>query len=174
MIMENFQEEARAIAQLDHPHIMQLLSYGEEQVHGDTVAYIVMQYRKEGNLIQWLRQQSKTDVITPVERGRLIQQAASALKYAHDRNIIHRDIKPSNFLVRENLDSPRQPDLVLSDFGLAKLMNATSSASQNVRGPHAYMSPAQWSGTPVAASDQYSLAVMAYEMLNRHTPFQGN
>jgi serine/threonine protein kinase len=174
IVVENFQEEARAIAQLDHPHIMPLLSYGEEQVHGDTVAYIVMPYRKEGNLIQWMRQHPQPDAITPTERGRLIQQAASALNYAHDRNIIHRDVKPSNFLVRENPDSPRQPDLLLSDFGLAKLMNATSSASQNVRGTPAYMAPEQWSGTAAAASDQYSLAVMAYELLTGRTPFQGN
>lgn len=174
MVMQDFQEEARAIARLDHPHIMQLLSYSEEQVHGDTVAYIVMPYRKEGNLIQWLRQHHEKSEITAVERGRLIQQAAAALKYAHDRNIIHRDVKPSNFLVRENPDSPHQPDLLLSDFGLAKLMNATSSASQNVRGTPAYMAPEQWGGTAMAASDQYSLAIMAYELLTEHTPFQGN
>ena len=174
MVIQDFQEEARAIARLDHPHIMQLLGYDEEQVHGDTVAYIVMPYRKEGNLIQWLRGQSKTRKVTLAERVRLIQQAASALKYAHDRNIVHRDVKPSNFLIRENPDRPDEPDLLLSDFGLAQLMNATSSASQNVRGTPAYMAPEQWNGTAIAASDQYSLAIMAYEMLTEHTPFQGN
>ncbi len=173
-LMRDFQEEARAIAQLDHPHIMPLLAYSEQEIHGDTVAYIVMPYRKEGNLIQWLRSLPQADPLSPVELGQLIQQAASALKYAHDRNIIHRDIKPANFLVRENPDKPHQPDLLLSDFGLAKLTNATSSASQNVRGTPAYMPPEQWSGTAVAASDQYSLAVMAYEMLTGRIPFQGS
>lgn len=173
-LMRDFQEEARAIAQLDHPHIMPLLAYSEQEIHGDTVAYIVMPYRKEGNLIQWLRSLPQTDPLSPVELGQLIQQAASALKYAHDRNIIHRDIKPANFLVRENPDNPHRPDLLLSDFGLAKLTNATSSASQNVRGTPAYMPPEQWGGTAVAASDQYSLAVMAYEMLTGRIPFQGS
>ena len=173
-LMHDFREEARAIAQLEHPSIMPLLSYGEDEVGGDTIAYMVMPYRKEGNLVQWLRQQSTISELSLLERGNLIQQAAIALQYAHDHHMVHRDIKPSNFLVRTNPTRPQQPDLLLSDFGLAKLMNATSSASQNVRGTPTYMAPEQWSGTALPASDQYSLAIMAYEMLTGHTPFHGN
>src|SRR5260221_4342254 len=70
-LMQDFQEEAKAIAQLDHPHILQLLGYGEDQVHGDTIAYIVMPYRQEGNLVQWLQQQPKSNELSLIDRGRL-------------------------------------------------------------------------------------------------------
>jgi sugar lactone lactonase YvrE len=87
--------------------------------------------------------------------------------------VLHQDIKPTNFLIRVREDRPDHPDLLLSDFGIAKLTSATASASQNVRGTPTYMAPEQWDGHPVAASDQYALAIMLYELLVGHPPFQG-
>jgi hypothetical protein len=86
---------------------------------------------------------------------------------------MHLDVKPSNFLVRIRRDKPEQPDLFLADFGIAKVV-ATSKGSSTMRGTLEYMAPEQWDGHPSAASDQYSLAIMAYELLTGSVPFRGN
>lgn len=169
-----FQREARAIAQLDHPRILPLFTYGEEQVHGETLTYIVMPYRKEGSLTTWLRQRNNASILNPQDIAAIVTQAADALQYAHDHNVIHQDVKPANFLVRiPNDANATVPDLLLTDFGIAKLSSATSHSSHTVRGTATYMAPEQWLGDPVAATDQYALAVMAYELLTGRPPFQG-
>ncbi|HLJ36179.1 MAG TPA: serine/threonine-protein kinase [Ktedonobacteraceae bacterium] len=169
-----FQREARAIAQLDHPRILPLYGYGEEQVRGETLTYIVMPYRKEGSLVTWLRQRTNASMLNPQDVAAIVTQAAEALQYAHDHNVIHQDVKPANFLVRNRNDaSATVPDLLLTDFGIAKLSSATSHSSHAVRGTATYMAPEQWSGDPVPATDQYALAVMAYELLTGRLPFQG-
>jgi len=87
--------------------------------------------------------------------------------------VLHQDIKPTNFLIRLREDHPDRPDLLLADFGIAKLTSATASASQSIRGTPIYMAPEQWDGHPVAATDQYALAIMVYELLVGRPPFQG-
>ncbi len=169
-----FQREARAIAQLDHPRILPLYGYGEEQVRGETLTYIVMPYRKEGSLVSWLRQRTNAVLLNPQDVAAIVTQAADALQYAHDHNVIHQDVKPANFLVRNsNGANTTVPDLLLTDFGIAKLSSATSHSSHTVRGTATYMAPEQWIGDPVPATDQYALAVMAYELLTGRPPFQG-
>ena len=96
-----------------------------------------------------------------------------ALQHVHDRNIIHQDVKPSNFLVRANTEHPSYPDLFLVDFGVARITTATSTASNSVRGTFTYMAPEQWSGAAVLATDQYALAIMAYQLLTGIVPFRG-
>jgi hypothetical protein len=86
---------------------------------------------------------------------------------------VHQDVKPSNFLIRRSEDASGRPDLLLADFGVSKSTSATASVSQSVRGTPAYMAPEQWEGTPVPATDQYALAVLAYDLLTGHPPFQG-
>src|SRR5579885_183508 len=168
-----FQREARAIAMLDHPHILPLYDYGEQEAVGARFTYLVMPFRPEGSLINWLRQHSSDHLPSSTDVVHFIQQAASALQYAHDHQIIHQDVKPSNFLIRNNPDTPHRPDLLLTDFGVARLSSATSSVSHSIRGTPTYMAPEQWSGDPVPATDQYALAVMAYELLVGRPPFQG-
>lgn len=101
----------------------------------------------------------------------MVNQAADALQHAHDHGVIHQDVKPANFLIRERKGN--RPDLLLADFGIAKFTTATATASQSVRGSPAYMAPEQWAGQPVAATDQYALAVMTYQLLTGSPPFQG-
>jgi len=168
-----FEREATAIAKLDHPNILPLFEYGEENVQGATLTYIVMPYRKEGTLATWLRERGNTDLLSPQDVAYFIQQAAEALQHAHDNSVIHQDIKPSNFLIRVRKDHPGRPELLLADFGIAKFSTATANVSQSIRGTPAYMPPEQWEGRPVPASDQYALAVMAYQLLTGHPPFQG-
>jgi serine/threonine protein kinase len=169
-----FEREAKAIARLDHPHILPLYAYGEETLHDSVLTYLVMPYRKEGTLASWLRQRGGAVSLSPAEVDLLLHQAAAALQHAHDQHVLHQDIKPSNFLIRVRSDQPEQPDLLLSDFGIAKLTSATASASQSIRGTPIYMAPEQWDGHPVAASDQYALAIMVYELLVGRPPFVGN
>ncbi len=169
-----FQREAKAIAMLDHPHILPLFDYGEELVNGALYAYLVMPFRKEGSLTNWLHRRNNTSLLSIGDITHFISQAASALQYAHNEQIIHQDVKPSNFLIRYSLGNPDRPDLMLTDFGVAKLSTATSSVSHSVRGTPTYMAPEQWSGNAVFATDQYALAVMAYELLTGRPPFQGS
>jgi eukaryotic-like serine/threonine-protein kinase len=168
-----FQREVRAIAMLDHPHILPLFDYGEENMKGTMLTYMVMPYRVEGSLSTWLQQRSGSQLISPQEGAHFIRQAAAALSYAHSHKIIHQDVKPSNFLVRNNEEDPNHPDLLLADFGIAKFTSASASMSQTSRGTPTYMAPEQWSGQPVAASDQYALAITAYQLLTGSLPFQG-
>lgn len=168
-----FQREAKAIVKLDHPHILPLYDYGEERIGNAPVIYLVMPYRPEGSLTDWLRHRETKDLLSPQDIAQLVSQAADALQHAHEHQVIHQDVKPSNFLVRARPDAPTRPDLLLSDFGIARLTTATSSVSQSIRGTPAYMAPEQWEGEPVPATDQYALAVMTYELLTGKLPFQG-
>src|SRR5207245_1453081 len=98
-----------------------------------------------------------------------VAQVAEALQYAHDRRIIHRDIKPENLLV-----GARQ-EVLLGDFGIAVLSQRSRSVStQAIVGTAAYMAPEQFRGKPCVASDQYALAVVAYEWLVGERPFSGS
>jgi eukaryotic-like serine/threonine-protein kinase len=168
-----FQREVRAIAMLDHPYILPLFDYGEQDTETTSLTYMVMPYREEGSLSMWLRQRSEKQTLSPQEVAHFIKQAASALAYAHQHHIIHQDVKLSNFLIRSNETNPQLPDLLLADFGVAKFTSASASVSQSSRGTPTYMAPEQWSGQPVAASDQYALAIMAYQLLTGSLPFQG-
>ncbi len=169
-----FLREARAIAKLDHPHILPLYDYGEEPTPGATFTYLVMPYRAEGSLESWLQQPATLSQLILQDIEQIARQAASALQHAHDHQIIHQDVKPSNFLLRSNPDNPGCPDLLLTDFGIAKLTGLTTKTSQSIRGTPAYMAPEQWAGHPLPATDQYALAIMLYELLTGHPPFQGN
>jgi len=168
-----FQREARAIAALEHPNILPLHDFGEENLNGSTLTYMVMTYCPEGSFADWLRYHHSSSLLSPQDVVYFINQAAEALQYAHDHQVIHLDVKPANFLIRSNPRNPGRPNLLLADFGVAKLSAATTSSSLTVRGTPASMAPEQWSSTPVPATDQYALAVMAYELLVGRPPFLG-
>src|SRR3712207_5798780 len=105
----------------------------------------------------------------PVVRG-LLFMIGSALGYAHRRNVVHRDIKPGNILLDE------EGNAIVTDFGIAKVAdNSRLTGTGIVIGTPTYISPEQCSARPVtAASDQYSLGVVAYEMITGRVPFEGS
>src|SRR5438105_2273635 len=167
-----FEREARAIARLNHPNILPLYDFGEEVVNGTPLTYMVMPYCAEGSLATWLQQRGEDNLLSPTDVAHFIRKAADALQHAHDNGLIHQDVKPQNFLIRSN-HNERLPDLLLADFGIAKLTAGTSGASQCIRGTPIHMAPEQWEGHPVPASDQYALGIMIYQLLTGRPPFQG-
>ncbi len=169
-----FLREARAIAMFNHPHILPLFDFGEATIQGMTLTYMVMPFCQEDTLAAWMQQRRQSALLSPHDVGFIVQQAASALQYAHNHQVVHQDVKPSNFLIRGSEDASGRPDLMLADFGVAKSASATATMSQSVRGTPAYMAPEQWEGTPVPATDQYALAMMAYDLLTGRPPFQGS
>src|SRR5437660_8470446 len=80
----------------------------------------VMPYCPEGSLANWLRQRIGSLILQPHDVLHIVQQAADALEYAHEQQIVHRDVKPSNFLIRSRRTTADRPDLLLADFGIAR------------------------------------------------------
>ena len=160
--LEQFRNEARAIASLVHPHIVRVLDFG---ITND-IPFLVMDYAPHGTL----RQRHKQGVaLSPAEIVPYVKQVAAALQYAHDKRFIHRDIKPENMLMGQN------NELLLSDFGLALITQSSSSRSlQEMAGTASYMAPEQLEGRPRRASDQYSLGIVVYEWLTGERPFNGS
>ena len=169
-----FQREAKAIAALEHPNILPLYDFGEEIRDGMTVTYMVMPYCTEGSLASWLRQRNNAEPLSLQDVSHLIDEAADALQYAHDQNVMHLDVKASNFLLRSNKKNPNRPILLLADFGIARSSVTVASSSRTIRGTPSSMAPEQWSSNPVPATDQYALAVMTYEMMVGRAPFVGS
>lgn len=170
---ERFLEEARLLANLSHPHIVRVLEFAIAKKHGvvqnrivkENIPFLVMDYAPGGNLRHSYPEGS---ILTPKQVLNYIKQLAGALQYAHDQNIIHRDIKPENFLLNE------QQEIMLSDFGLALFAPFPDQLSlQGMAGTVAYSAPEQLRGKPLFASDQYALAIVAYEWLCGQRPFQG-
>ena len=167
-----FKRELQAIARLNHRYIVQLFDSGQQMQRRMLLAYMVMPYFEDGTLEHWWRERG-TIPRPPREVAHLVTQAASALQHAHDHKIIHRDVKPSNFLIRiQETEVVGLPDIFLSDFGIARLATMMTTNTQ-IRGTPPYMAPELLQGRPVYASDQYALAVMAYELLTGLTPFRG-
>lgn len=158
-----FIQEARTAAALSHPDIVRIDDLIED---GDQV-YLIMEYLPGGNLRQWLVRHPNA---TWRERLALLEPVARALDYAHVRGVYHRDVKPTNIL----LDAAGRPRL--ADFGLVRLAAAPHLTQVgSVVGTPTYMSPEQAEGRPLdGRADQYSLAVIAYELLAGRPPFDGD
>jgi serine/threonine protein kinase len=157
-----FQQEARFIARLEHPHILPVFDYGES----DGVAYFVMRYLEAGTLKEKMIEGRPLPLN---EIDKIFTQLAEALSYAHGRGIVHRDLKPANALI----DS--QGNVFLTDFGIAKLLESASprlTQTDAILGTPAYISPEQAQSHSVdQRSDIYSLGIILYEMVTGSVPF---
>jgi serine/threonine protein kinase len=162
--LARFEREARAVASLRHPHIVQIHDYDVE----DDQYYMVMEFIDGGTLQSRMMELAKSGAYMPVSQVLpILGQVAEALDYAHKRGIIHRDIKPSNIL----LDSAG--NAFLADFGIARMMSGTQfTATGSLIGTPTYMSPEQGRGDELTTvSDIYSLGVILYELLTGKAPF---
>jgi serine/threonine-protein kinase len=161
---ERFFREARAAGRLSHPGIVTIYDVDEDSECGP---FIVMEYVPGLTLERILSGESGQ--VSPVMALDIAEQLAQALHYAHGQGIVHRDIKPANIIVTE------QGRAKITDFGIAKLDLSQFTATGQVFGTPAYMSPEQIEGEEVdARSDLFSLGVVLYSMLTGYRPFQGN
>ena len=166
---ERFRHEAEAIAQLQHPNIIQVFEIGTtEPVLGATEGepFIALEYVDGGSLAQRARGPQ-----SPEFAARVLEPVARAAHAAHQLGIIHRDLKPANVLIARD-GTPK-----VADFGIAKQMgNEARSVTRigTVMGTPEYMAPEQFEGESVVPSiDVYALGVMLYQLLTGHVPLQG-
>lgn len=165
--LERFRRETDAAASLEHPNIMPVYEYGEQ----DGLAYLVMPYINGGTLRDVMEREGQLPLSKVLH---YLQQLAAALDFAHQSGIIHRDIKPANILLT------LEDRVLLTDFGLVKVLADGQSAQARLTGPGApvgtpdYMAPEQVIGDEVdGRADLYSLGVIVYQMITGMTPFQG-
>jgi len=160
--LERFRREARAVAQLSHPHIVGVIDYGEDQGR----PYIVLEYVEGETLKERIRRNGGLDVAEAVAYA---IEVARALGAAHARHIVHRDVKPQNVLIDE------EGSAKVTDFGIARSLDDDGlTADGRVLGTTDYVSPEQALGHAVTGqSDLYSLGIVLFEMLTGSVPFRG-
>jgi len=157
---ERFTREVEVIAELEHPHIVPIIDYGES----DGIPFIAMRYLAGGSLAALIRRA----VPTPQQIEKPLTQLLQALDYAHFRGIIHRDLKPGNVLLDEHNNA------YLTDFGIARVLNSSLTGSAIIGTP-AYMSPEQANGFPLdARSDIYAVGIVLFELLTGQEPFSAD
>ncbi len=165
--LARFQREARAVAALRHPNIIQVYDFDVqddiyymvmELMEGDTLKARLTDYRVQGERMAW------------GEMVRIILDVLDGLAYAHSERIIHRDLKPANILLT------RRGEAVIGDFGITHIIGGTRRTERGALiGTLEYMAPEQGlSGRCDAYSDIYSLGVVFYEMLTQRTPFDAD
>jgi len=179
-LQSRFEREAKVVAGLRHPSIVQIFDYDTAEGH----PYIVMEYLMGPSLAVFLRElHTHNHRLQPVQIARLLITIATALDYAHEHGVVHRDIKPGNIILHNKtndilIDQPitERTDPVITDFGLVRIAQAaTQTASGAVSGTPAYMSPEQAQGQKVDhRTDIYSLGVVLYEMVAGRIPFEGD
>jgi serine/threonine protein kinase len=160
--LERFRREARAVAQLSHPHVVGVIDAGED----NGSPYIVLEYVEGETLKERTRRQGRLPVAEAVAYA---IEIARALGAAHARHIVHRDVKPQNVLIDE------EGSAKVTDFGIARTLEEEGlTADGRVLGTTDYVSPEQALGQPVTGqSDLYSLGIVLYEMLTGEVPFKG-
>lgn len=178
-VRERFELEARAVAQLRHPNIVQV--YDFDTIDGQP--YIIMEYVQGPSLSRYLSVfhgiNSRLDL--PLV-SRLLTGIASALQYAHESGVVHRDVKPGNILLTSRSlqivpgqTLPLDFEPVLTDFGLVRILNSSRHTTiGSTAGTPAYMSPEQAMGLATdGRTDIYSLGIVLYELLSGNVPFDG-
>src|ERR1700742_3321033 len=160
--LERFRREARAVAQLSHPHIVGVIDAGEDEGR----PYIVFEYVEGETLKERIRRNGRLPIAEAVAYA---IEIARALGAAHARHIVHRDVKPQNVLI------DHEGSAKVTDFGIARTLDQDGlTADGRVLGTTDYVSPEQALGHDVnGQSDIYSLGVVLYEMLVGDVPFHG-
>jgi tRNA A-37 threonylcarbamoyl transferase component Bud32 len=163
-----FRREARAVAALEHPHVVRVYDFDAER----GVAFLVMERLDGRSLKAILRDLDCRDEKMALEDvGRIVGAIAEALDYAHGRGLVHRDVKPSNVILTDG----GRP--VLTDFGIARIVEGSTAITESggTLGTPAYMSPEQCKGeTGDARSDIYALGVLLYQLCTGHVPFDAD
>ncbi|MCC7183001.1 MAG: serine/threonine protein kinase, partial [Rhodocyclaceae bacterium] len=160
-VLARFAREAQAAGRLNHPGIVAIYDYGEDQ----GVAYIAMEY-VEGRSLKDVLDASERFSLPAIMR--IMEQVLSALDYSHGRGVVHRDIKPANIILLAD------GSIKVTDFGVARIESSTLTQAGTVLGTPAYMSPEQFMGQTVdGRSDIFSAGAMCYQLLTGEKPFTG-
>lgn len=163
MVVERFFREARSMAQLNDPHIVQIYFVGEDQGQ----PFFAMEFVNGESLSQRLKREHRLE---PFEAARLLLQVSQGLATAHDRGVVHRDIKPANLLITD------RGVVKVADFGIALAsqdFNKKLTGTGQFVGTPGYLSPEVCLGKPVdQRSDIFALGIVFFEMLTGQTPFQ--
>jgi len=167
-VVTRFVNEARIVAQLHHPHIVEVYDVGETEDHRSFMAMELLEGRSLGDRI-------KEGAMSPGESYPIVRQVAESLAEAHSKGVIHRDLKPDNIFLT------LKSGVKTLDFGIAKVLHSDSMEKSEEKltragtapGTPEYMSPEQARGQALdARSDLYSLGIVLYEMLAGHPPFE--
>lgn len=160
--VSRFRREAQAAANLNHPNIVSVYDWGEE----NGTYFIVMEYI-EGDTLKYLV--SKKGALEVPFAIDITKQVARALSFAHKNDVVHRDIKPQNIIITHD------GMVKVMDFGIARAKSSSLTDTGTVMGSVHYLSPEQAQGLPATeVSDIYSLGVIMYEMLTGNIPFEGD
>jgi WD40 repeat protein/serine/threonine protein kinase len=162
--IRRFEREAQTVANLNHPHILKVFDFGNQ----DGLIFLVMELQEGGSLAARLKAGVK---LNAEEVARYLDQIGAALDHAHGRGVIHRDLKPQNVLLDQDNNA------ILSDFGIARITGEFTALTRSsmAMGTPPYMAPEQWYGRDVdARTDVYALTVMTYELLTGALPFTGD
>src|SRR5579872_7236733 len=158
-LRERLVREAQSAGILSHPGIVTIYDIAEE----NGMAYIFMEFVNGPPLEKMLMREQTPDKETILS---IFRQTAAALDYAHKKGIVHRDIKPANIMIHEDGTAK------VTDFGVAKIVSQQMTVAGTMMGTPSYMSPEQVQGAAISGrADQFSLAVIAYEVLTGEKPF---
>ncbi|MFQ5582278.1 MAG: protein kinase [Mariprofundaceae bacterium] len=162
-VSSRFFNEAAAAGRLNHPNIVTIYDAGEDH----DLAYIAMEYIEGKPLSAF----TKAENLLPVaDTMRMMVDAASALDYAHQQNVVHRDIKPANIMYNEANQS-----IKITDFGIARITSSSRTKTGVILGTPSFMSPEQMAGKPVdGRSDIFSLGATMFFLLTSQRPFQAD
>lgn len=171
-VRERFRREARLVAQLNNPHIVTVLDFGETDAPGGgTTLFIAMELLRG----RTLRERLRSGPVSPRESALIVREIADALVTAHAGGVIHRDLKPDNVMLAEN--GPRPASVKLVDFGVARSLTPEAGSQRLTQtgvmvGTPGYLAPEVVLGEEAGpSSDLYSVGVLWFEMLARRQPF---
>ena len=173
-IVARFFNEAKAVNDIQHPNIVDIIDYGDFEHESRKVVYFIMEFLDGRELTSEIRIDG---VIAPVKTVDIAGQVADALSASHGKGVVHRDLKPDNIVLLAKKNNPHFVKLL--DFGIAKLTNDDSGDNKTqtgmIMGTPAYMSPEQCEGRNDidARTDIYALGIVVYEMLTGRPPFVG-
>ena len=165
--LERFQREARSVARLRHPNIVQMHDFDAE----DNITYMVMEYLQGPSLKEHLAElQAQGKWLSLQESVRIVRDVGEALDYAHRRDMFHRDVKPANVMLTQDGGA------ILTDFGIVKMLSSDATqitATGAMVGTPAYMAPEQsMEGADDARVDVYSLGIVLYQLVTGRLPYE--
>ncbi|HEU5382342.1 MAG TPA: protein kinase [Ktedonobacteraceae bacterium] len=170
-LIEQIRQRMKRISELKHSHILPVFEFGEEHnpVNNDIIFYMASPFEKESLLFYWSERNSNAEMISLEIVADLVVQAAEALLYVHKHGLIHQYVRLSSFMLRSAARNRKHLHLLLTDFWFADITLGIVEEGQTAQALSVYLAPEQLSqGVTSAASDQYALAVLVYELLLGH------